>query len=470
MYKATPWPQKYHAKRWLRPQVALAAIAALATIACNDGPTAPRPGSLRVTVATTGGDLDLDGYRVVVDSGPGVLLQPNATALLDGISPQTHTVELQGVADNCTVVGAHPLTVTVPSGGTAAAALSVTCDATGIAVATKSTGPDQPFEFQVEVAILQYSVPVNGTIVVSRVPPGNHQVLLTTASSNCTVIGANPITVQVSNRAVTPAAFEIACVAVPHPEKIAFVLDSLADHWIALMDPDGSHVVHLVRDGRQPAWSPDGSKLVFSNAACLDYYTCSGGLVLVDPESGTSRILTRGGEYPAWSPDGQRIAFTYISTLDLVRLDGTDAPGLVVIPQTAVSHPVWSPDGQRIAFSCQLLAPPPIHSHLCIVNSDGNGLQELTNDAAEDSSPVWSPDGNTIAFVTNRFNLTFDVAVIGAAGGEVTRLTSGFDPAWSRDGSKIVFARSDGLFTVNRDGSNVIRLTTGTHREPAWRP
>ena len=39
------------------------------------------------------------------------------------------------------------------------------------------------------------------------------------------------------------------------------------------------------------------------------------------------------------------------------------------------------------------------------------------------------------------------------------------------DGSQLVFrSQAGGLFTINADGSNRRRLTTGNHRAPAWRP
>jgi Tol biopolymer transport system component len=52
----------------------------------------------------------------------------------------------------------------------------------------------------------------------------------------------------------------------------------------------------------------------------------------------------------------------------------------------------------------------------------------------------------------------------------VSRLTEGREPAWSPDGSTLVFAGDDGLFTINADGSNRRRLTSGAHSTPTWRP
>lgn len=53
---------------------------------------------------------------------------------------------------------------------------------------------------------------------------------------------------------------------------------------------------------------------------------------------------------------------------------------------------------------------------------------------------------------------------------QVTPLTKGTEPAWSPDGKMIVFSRSDGLFIINADGTNMHRITQGPHFQPAWRP
>ena len=101
--------------------------------AVSCAPTGPTTGSLSVTTATSGasGDLDPDGYTVSVDGGAASQPIPdNGSVTFTGPSGD-HTLALSGVASNCSVSGANPRTVTVPSGGTTSTTFSVSCAATG---------------------------------------------------------------------------------------------------------------------------------------------------------------------------------------------------------------------------------------------------------------------------------------------------------------------------------------------------
>jgi len=93
-----------------------------------DCPTPPPPtGDLTVTVSTTGGTPDPDGYTVTVDGANNRDLGINESTTYAGIAAGSHSVRLNGLASNCTVSGSNPRTVNVPDGGTGSTTFSVSC-------------------------------------------------------------------------------------------------------------------------------------------------------------------------------------------------------------------------------------------------------------------------------------------------------------------------------------------------------
>ena len=106
--------------------------------ACSDSQS-PKPeallglpdlGTIVVTVSTSGSDVP-SGYTVTVDGSQSQSVGANGIVTFMGLSPGDHTVSLGDVPSNCTVSGANPRTVTVPSGGTTTTTFSVSCAPTG---------------------------------------------------------------------------------------------------------------------------------------------------------------------------------------------------------------------------------------------------------------------------------------------------------------------------------------------------
>lgn len=91
-------------------------------VTCNDD------GMAKVTVSTTGEDLD-DQYSLVFDDGAkSVLVGPNQFVTV-GMASGSHTVEMQGVADNCAVQGDNPVAFDIPAEGVGTASFAVVCTA-----------------------------------------------------------------------------------------------------------------------------------------------------------------------------------------------------------------------------------------------------------------------------------------------------------------------------------------------------
>jgi len=156
-----------------------------------------------------------------------------------------------------------------------------------------------------------------------------------------------------------------------------------------------------------PAWSPDGSRIVFASADEIEgpYHL----MIMNADGSGLRTLGGLSGGAPAWSPDGRRIAYSGTDAdgyfaIFMANSDGT-VPTQVTFPAEDGTgwawdgSPAWSPDGEAVAFthgvqyadghgSCQMHSMKP----------DGSGLVVLTNDSFCASKPVWFPGGRLIAY------------------------------------------------------------------------
>jgi hypothetical protein len=110
------------------------------TVAVTAGGNTPAPfvvtcaattGSLTVTTSTSGSDLDPDGYTVTVDGSTSQSITTNNSGgvTFSNLSAASHTVALTGVASNCSVTSANPMSVTVPAGGVGHADFAISCTA-----------------------------------------------------------------------------------------------------------------------------------------------------------------------------------------------------------------------------------------------------------------------------------------------------------------------------------------------------
>ena len=470
-----------------RRRIATTFLVALAAACSGDEATGPQTGTLRVLAPTTGGDFDVDGYEIVVSGlETGWMIFANGAALIRDLGVGPHTVSLTKLAPNCAVSGTHPQSVHVTAGATVDVTFEVVCRATGIAVATRTTGVDMPREYQVSVAgVSPRSIAPNDSVLVSRLTPGTYAVAVAFPNENCSAAGEHHVTAQVFADSITRVRFDVTCAAVTRLERIAFVIDmprgGVRTRSIALVNVDGSGFVS-VGPGDFPAWSPDGTRIVYSTTQCAYVYYyyyvgCDGGLVVLDPELryATSLDQSADGFTATWAPTGDVIAFSRWRDIGFTP-DYLYTVGLDGSPRTerrlgvsALTDPAWSPDGRRIAFACYSGNLSPSLGNpdwdICVANSDGTGNGRLTTDPAPEFAPAWSPDGSRIAFTRG-----VEIVVVTVGDNAVTKVTNGRDPAWSRDGSKLVFVGEDGLFTINADGSNRTRLTTGAHYAPSWRP
>jgi DNA-binding winged helix-turn-helix (wHTH) protein len=108
---------------------------------------------------------------------------------------------------------------------------------------------------------------------------------------------------------------------------------------------------------------------------------------------------------PAWTPDGSHIIYSYQHKIAIVNEDGSDPHTIAEIPGSARWFR-YSPDGRRIRFS--LLRDMENSSSLWEMRADGTNLHQLLpnwKESLDQCCGKWSPDGNYYYFLTGAFFL-----------------------------------------------------------------
>jgi Tol biopolymer transport system component len=244
--------------------------------------------------------------------------------------------------------------------------------------------------------------------------------------------------------------------------------------WVINVDGTGERaILGDVRQPKSPVWSPDGSQIAINmqqggrlspEAKCSDglpseplladedgdYFRVSveveadgeidsqlcytllarpfWGLRLVDVASGEFQDLPADifSYAPTWDPANDW-RLVYDGERGLVNLDLNQGTTWALTDDTADRAPVFSPDGGRIAVSYWQHDHWDIH----VMNADGSGRARLTEtplraivearirgeetQAWNNVAPAWSPDGSQIVFLTDRSG-RWEIWTMGADG------------------------------------------------------
>lgn len=225
----------------------------------------------------------------------------------------------------------------------------------------------------------------------------------------------------------------------PDGTRVAYGLFRLGQ---GVQDPGGGDLYVMAMDGSrqqlvlahdapgvslvEPAWPPDGQTLYFTRRDLEGEVRIE--RVRLDGSGRT--VVVEGGHSPSLSADGKQLAYlttdreTLVDTLWIAGSGGTNAKRLLGESQfRALAAPRLTSNGEQIVFAAVERTAPPssagsnepferlrawlgpgvAQAHgvpwdIWLVNADGTGLRRLT-DLREDSPiPVWSPDEKWIAF------------------------------------------------------------------------
>lgn len=177
----------------------------------------------------------------------------------------------------------------------------------------------------------------------------------------------------------------------PDSKRLAYVRqDAESGVWLYTVTVEWGAPRRLTNTVSYPTWSPDGQRIAFAkpdgNEVAL-YTIASDG-------SDAQRVTTIRGWQPrdgetaptlagigtvAWSPDGSKILFSCGGGICVVSLDGTPVSEAPLSGNAAA----WSPDGSRIAILnteylplLQTVAPDGSNLRLLVIEHD-DGLQAV---------------------------------------------------------------------------------------------
>ena len=276
--------------------------------------------------------------------------------------------------------------------------------------------------------------------------------------------------------------------------QIAFISSRTGSKEVWVMDYDGANqrpLTSLHTISLTPRWSPDASRIAFTcyqpytapkthtsiSTAQICMYSMDAGKIISFPHfPGTNSA-------PAWSPDGSQIMFSSSmqGTPDLyvMPVNGNGKPTRLTYSGVGgATSPTWNPKtGQTVVFVSDRGGIPKLYS----MSADGTNVNLLDlPDKGYVIDPAWSPNGQILAFSWRRPDGNYDIYVMEPSSLQIINLTPDAGarnerPSWAPDGRHLVFESTRTgdrqIWTMLADGTQARQLTTTGHNEsPNWSP
>ena len=181
----------------------------------------------------------------------------------------------------------------------------------------------------------------------------------------------------------------------PDGERLAFVRHvGSADQAVYTVRADGSDLERISSTASLPSWSPDGERLALALPDGEDVALYAIAADGSDPQRlttiegwqnqgwGSSEPTGAWVESVAWSPDGSKILYTCGWAVCVVDLDGNPI-GTSPEDPTGAPGPAWSPDGSTIAVGRSTSSKDRSWGSnrvLYRMSSDGTDIQDLVRE------------------------------------------------------------------------------------------
>ncbi len=218
----------------------------------------------------------------------------------------------------------------------------------------------------------------------------------------------------------------------PNPNSSAIRIDRSGEQTELPLDPRPYLGVKLSPKGDQLlTWIDDGRNAIW----------------LVDPLRG-NRSRQVDGAVPLWMPDGEHFVFHREGGIHLKAIDSNTAPEELDAPRFSHLTSV-SPDGTELAVVVWD-GPRETNADIWILAVDGESPPRRFLETPEhEAYAEFSPDGRWMAYTSiDGDQWTVFVQSYPKPGRRIQVSSSGgFAPAWSRNGTEIIYLRREGIET-----------------------
>jgi YVTN family beta-propeller protein len=417
---------------------------------CSSGPT--EPSTLRLTVTTTGSNVDPDGYTYSLDGNLAAPFGPNESVVVSGLDAGAHDLVVDGVASNCTLVGGTTRTISLAQADTTDIVLSVTCGAlpapAALRLTTSTSGGDPDLDGYTYTldGDTPAAIAPNTTITVNGLAAGTYQLVIGGVAGNCTLAGGTTRSVTLTPGATLAVQLTVTCQGVS-PTIVATVPLTGNPYGVAV---SSAGVIYAAQIGGStlargdlatktfPSTVVVGSTpphVVFNPGGTTAYATLQTGqgLAVVDVATNTLSTtvpLTSGGFNLIVAPDGLRV---YVTTADgtLYVVDATTNTVITTLAVGAAANGLaFSPDGSVLYVSSRdagtVVAVDPVTNTITRTYTLGGMPQRL----------AVAPDGAEL-YVANEVS---GLNVVDVASGAVTSVsfgTAAYGLGLTPDGSQL---------------------------------